>query len=57
MSLHDEKWGVGMKGEEVADTEEELNLRPKAFQTIKAEIEVSFVSLWQAFCSCVMVAV
>ena len=56
MSLDDEKWGVGMKGEEVADTEEKLNLRPKAFQT-KAETEVSFVSLWQAFCSCVMVAV
>jgi hypothetical protein len=45
MSLDDEKWGVGMKGEEVADTEEELNPQPKAFQTIKAEPEVSFVCL------------
>jgi hypothetical protein len=45
MSLDDEKWGVGIKGEEVTDTEEELNLQPEALQTIKTEPEVSFVSL------------
>jgi len=45
MSLDDEKWGVGIKVEEGADTEGELNPQPKAFQTIKAEPEVSFVSL------------
>jgi hypothetical protein len=45
MSIDDAKWGFGITGEEVADTEEELNPQPKAFQTIKAEPEVSFVSL------------
>jgi hypothetical protein len=44
MSLDDEKCGVGIKVEEVADTEEELNPQPKTFQTVKAEPEVSFVS-------------
>jgi hypothetical protein len=41
MSLDDEKWGVGIKVEEVADTEEELNQQPEAFQAIKDEPEVS----------------
>jgi len=45
MSLDDEKCSVGIKLEEVADTEEELNPQSKAFQTIKTEPEVSFVSL------------
>jgi hypothetical protein len=45
MSLDDEKWGVGIKVEEVTDTEEELSPQPKAFQTIRAEPEVSFVTL------------
>jgi hypothetical protein len=45
MSLDDEKCGVGIKGEEVTDTEEELNPQPEAFQTIKVEPEVSFVTL------------
>jgi len=45
MSLDVEKRGVGIKLEEVADTEEELNPQPKAFQTIKTEPEVSFISL------------
>jgi hypothetical protein len=45
MSLDDEKWGVGIKVEEVADTEGELNPQTKAFQTIMAEREVRFVSL------------
>ena len=45
MSLDVEKRGVGIKLEEVPDTEEELNPQPKAFQTIKTEPEVSFISL------------
>jgi len=45
MSLDDEKWGVGIKGEEVTDTEEKLNPQPKAFHAIKAKPEVSFVTL------------
>ena len=45
MSLDGEKWGVGIKVAEVADPEEELNPQPKAFQTVKAEPEVSFVCL------------
>ena len=45
MSLDDEECGVGIKVEEVTDTEEELNPQPIAFKTIKAEPEVSFVTL------------
>jgi hypothetical protein len=43
MSLDDEKCSVGIKLEEVTDTEEELNPQPKTFQTIKTEPEVSFI--------------
>lgn len=57
ISLDNENWGVDIKGEEVTGTEEELNSQPEGFQTTKAEPEVSFVTLWQAFYSCVMVAV
>jgi hypothetical protein len=45
MSLDDEKWGVGIKVEEDADREEQLNQQPEALQTIKAEPEVSLMSL------------
>ena len=45
MSSDDEKQGAGIKVEEVTDTEEELNTQPKAYQTKKAESEVSFVTL------------
>jgi hypothetical protein len=44
VSLDDEKCGVAINVEEVADTEEELNPQPKAFQTIKTEPEVRFIS-------------
>jgi hypothetical protein len=43
--LDDEKWGVGIKVEEDSDREEELNAQPETCQKIKAEPEVSLVSL------------
>jgi hypothetical protein len=45
MSLDDEKWGVGVKVEEDTDREEQLNPQQNACQTIKAEPEVSLMSL------------
>jgi hypothetical protein len=45
MSLEDENRGAGVLVEGDSDREEELNEQPETCQTVKAELEVSLVSL------------